>query len=325
MPPGHEPGRVVTVHRGELDVATADGTIRARIPGRFVHEGTDVAVGDWVALADGTVDSVLPRRSAIVRNAAGRVTRLQTLVANVDLAFVVTSVGPELDARRIERYLVTIWESGAASPEIVLTKLDRVEDASAYVAEVEAAAPGVPVHVVSAKTGAGCDELRARIAPGVTAVLLGSSGVGKSTLVNRFVGSELMSTGEVRADDDEGRHTTTHRELILLPGGGIVIDTPGLRELQLAETAGGFDAAFSDVEELAGECPLQRLLARGRAGLRRPRRGRGRHARATGSRAGASSSASCTRSRCGATLCCARRRRASGSSTRDAKSRTRPR
>jgi ribosome biogenesis GTPase len=198
---------VVTVHRGELDVATADGTARLRVPGRFAHEGTDVAVGDWIAVADGAVDSVLPRRSAIVRNAAGRATRVQTLVANVDVAFVVTSLGPELEARRIERYLVTIWDSGA-SPEIVLTKADRVDDRSGYVAEVEAAAPAVPVHVVSARTGEGVDELRARIASGVTAVLLGSSGVGKSTLVNRFAGSELMATRETRADDDEGRHTT---------------------------------------------------------------------------------------------------------------------
>jgi ribosome biogenesis GTPase len=122
------------------------------------------------------------------------------------------------------------------------------------VAELEAAAPGVPVHAVSAKTGQGCDELRARIGPGVTAVLLGSSGVGKSTLVNRFAGSELMSTRETRDDDDAGRHTTTHRELILLPGGGIVIDTPGLRELQLGDGAAGFDTAFSDVDELAAGC-----------------------------------------------------------------------
>jgi ribosome biogenesis GTPase len=251
--PGLEPGRVVTVHRGELDVATAGGTIRLRVPGRFAFAKTDVAVGDWVALDGEAVDSVLPRRSAIVRNAAGRAARLQTLAANVDLAFVVTSLGPELDARRLERYLVTIWQSGA-SPEIVLTKVDRVDDPSAYVAEVEASAPGVTVHVVSARTGQGCDELRARIAPGTTAVLLGSSGVGKSTLVNRFAGSELMSTRETRDDDDAGRHTTTHRELILLPGGGIVIDTPGLRELQLGDGAAGFDTAFSDVDELAAGC-----------------------------------------------------------------------
>jgi ribosome biogenesis GTPase len=256
---------VVTVHRGELDVAAEGGLLRVRIPGRFAHEGTDVAVGDWIALAGDAVDSVLPRRSAIVRNAAGRATRVQTLVANVDLAFVVSSMGPELETRRIERYLVTIWESGA-SPEIVLTKADRVEDPPGYVAEVEAAAPGVPVHVVSARSGEGCDELRSRIAPGATAVLLGSSGVGKSTLVNRFAGSDLMETRETREDDDEGRHTTTHRELILLPGGGIVIDTPGLRELQLAESAAGFDAAFADVEELAASCRFNDCAHEGEPG-----------------------------------------------------------
>jgi ribosome biogenesis GTPase len=256
---------VVTVHRGELDVATEAALLRVRIPGRFAHEGTDVAVGDWIALAGDSVDAVLPRRSAIVRNAAGRATRIQTLVANVDVAFVVSSLGPEFEARRIERYLVTIWESGA-SPEIVLTKADRVDDRSGYLAEIDATAIGVPVHVVSARTGEGCDELRARIAPGVTAVLLGSSGVGKSTLVNRFVGSERMDTGETREDDDEGRHTTTHRELILLPGGGIVIDTPGLRELQLAENAAGFDTAFADVEELAAQCRFNDCAHEGEPG-----------------------------------------------------------
>ena len=253
LDPGLEPGRVVTVHRGALDVATADGILRTRLPGRLVFDGTDIAVGDWVGLADGVVGSVLPRRSALQRNAAGRATRAQTLVANVDLAFLVTSLGPEFDPRRIERYLVTIWESGA-TPEIVLTKADRLVDPGPFVAEVETSAPGVPVHVVSAVSGLGCDELRARIEPGATVVLLGSSGVGKSTLVNRFAGRELMTTTPTRADDDEGRHTTSHRELILLPGGGVVIDTPGLRELQLAEGAAGIDVTFSDVDELTGDC-----------------------------------------------------------------------
>jgi ribosome biogenesis GTPase len=216
-------------------------------------DGTDVAVGDWVGLADGQIRSVLPRRSAIVRNSAGRTTSAQTLAANVDLALVVSSLGPELEPRRIERYLVTIWSSGA-TPEIVLTKADRLDDPWPLVAEVEAVAPGVPVHAVSAVSGLGCDRLRARIEPGRTAVLLGSSGVGKSTLVNRFAGAELQATSETRPDDDEGRHTTTRRELIVLPGGGIVIDTPGLRELQLSDEAAGFDRAFADVDELATSC-----------------------------------------------------------------------
>ena len=252
LEPGLVPGRVIAAHRAAFDVQTADDAVRTRLPGRLVHENTDVAVGDWVGLGEGLIRTVLPRRSAIVRSAAGRTSQAQTLAANVDVAFVVTSLGPELEPRRIERYLVTIWESGA-TPEILLTKADRMEDPWPLVAEVEAVAVGVPVHVVSAVTGQGCDALRARIQTGTTAVLLGSSGVGKSTLVNRFVGHELMAVQETRINDDEGRHTTSHRELIELPGGGMVIDTPGIRELQLWD-GGGIDEAFSDVDELAGEC-----------------------------------------------------------------------
>jgi ribosome biogenesis GTPase len=252
LEPGLEPGRVIAAHRAAFDVQTATEAVRTRLPGRLVHESTDVAVGDWVGLGEGLIRAVLPRRSAIVRSAAGRTSRAQTLAANVDVAFVVTSLGPELEPRRIERYLVTIWESGAV-PEIVLTKADRLEDPWPLVAEVEAVALGVPVHVVSALTGQGCDSLRARFGPGTTAVLLGSSGVGKSTLVNRFAGRELMAVTETRADDDEGRHTTSHRELIELPGGGMVIDTPGIRELQLWDGE-GIDEAFSEIDELAGAC-----------------------------------------------------------------------
>jgi ribosome biogenesis GTPase len=251
---GLGPGRVVAVHRGAVDVATAHGNVRARLPGRLVHDGVEVAVGDWVGVAGAVIRGVLPRRSAIVRKAAGLTSESQTLAANVDVAFVVTSLGPDLEPRRVERYLVTIWESGA-TPEIVLTKADRMDDPWPLVAEVEAVAIGVHVHVVSAVSGQGCDALRARIAGGTTAVLLGSSGVGKSTLVNRFAGRELMAVKETRADDDEGRHTTTHRELIILPGGGVVIDTPGLRELQLWDGgSGAVEAAFADIEELTLQC-----------------------------------------------------------------------
>ena len=251
---GLVPGRVVAAHRAAFDVQTAEGAVRTRLPGRLVHESVDVAVGDWVGLRDGLIRNVLDRRSAIVRSAAGKTSDSQTLAANVDVAFLTTSLGPDLEPRRLERYLVTVWESGAV-PEIVLTKADRMDDPWELVAEVEAVAVGVPVHVVSAVTGQGCDALRARIGPGATAVLLGSSGVGKSTLVNRWVGAELMAVRETRADDDEGRHTTTHRELIVLPGGGMVVDTPGLRELQLWDGGeGSVDAAFEDVEGLAAAC-----------------------------------------------------------------------
>jgi ribosome biogenesis GTPase len=257
LEPGLEPGRVAAAHRGAFDVWIETGEVRSSLPGKLLHEGIDVAVGDWVGLGEGLVRQVLPRRSAIVRNAASNQQRLtsgQTLAANVDVAFVVTSLGPDLEPRRIERYLVTIWESGA-TPEIVLTKADRMEDPWELVAEVEAVALGVPVHVVSAVTGQGCDALRARIQPGETAVLLGSSGVGKSTLVNHWLGEEVMATNETREDDDEGRHTTTVRQLLVLPGGGVVLDSPGIRELQLWDVGvGALDATFSDVEEFAAEC-----------------------------------------------------------------------
>jgi ribosome biogenesis GTPase / thiamine phosphate phosphatase len=257
LEPGLVPGRVAAAHRAAFDVWTEAGSVRSRLPGRLMHEGLDVGVGDWVGLADGLIRSVLPRRSAIVRNTASdqhRRTGAQTLAANVDVAFVVSSLGPDLEPRRIERYLVTIWESGA-SPEIVLTKADRLEDPWPLASEVESVALGVPVHVVSAVTGQGCDGLRARIAAGTTSVLLGSSGVGKSTLVNLWLGEEAMVTRETREDDDEGRHTTTHRQLLELPGGGLVIDTPGLRELQLWDVGtAGLDTTFADVEELATDC-----------------------------------------------------------------------
>jgi ribosome biogenesis GTPase len=257
LEPGLVPGRVAAAHRGAFDVWLETGEVRSSLPGKLLHEGLDVAVGDWTGLGEGLIRQVLPRRSAIVRNAASNQQRLtsgQTLAANVDVAFVVTSLGPDLEPRRIERYLVTIWESGA-TPEIVLTKADRMEDPWELVAEVEGIALGVPVHVVSAVTGQGCDALRARIQPGTTAVLLGSSGVGKSTLVNHWLGEEVMATNETRSDDDEGRHTTTVRQLLVLPGGGLVLDSPGIRELQLWDVgAGALDATFSDVEEFAAEC-----------------------------------------------------------------------
>jgi ribosome biogenesis GTPase len=254
LDPGLEPGRVTAAHRAAYDVQTAHDVVRTRLPGRMLHENADVAVGDWVGVGDGLIRSVLPRHSALVRNAAGRATSAQTLASNIDLAFIVSSLGPDLEPRRIERYLVTIWESGA-TPEVVLTKADRIEDPWPMVAEVESVALGVPVHVVSAISGQGMDALRARIQPGTTAVLIGSSGVGKSTIVNAFVGHEQMAVKEVRVDDDEGQHTTSHRELILLPGGGVVIDTPGIRELQLWDASeGGMGETFSDVEDLAAEC-----------------------------------------------------------------------
>jgi ribosome biogenesis GTPase / thiamine phosphate phosphatase len=254
LPPGARPGRVAVQHRGEVVVYTELGDERVRVPGRLYHEGVQVAVGDWVALDGETIRAVLPRRTAIVRNAAGLETEAQVLAANVDVAFLVSSLGPDLEPRRLERYLTTVWESGAR-PVVVLTKADLHDDAGGQALAAARAAPGTPLHVVSAVSGAGCDEIAAYLVPGVTGVLLGSSGVGKSTLVNRLAGAELLRTQEVRADDGAGRHTTTHRELVRLPSGGLLIDTPGVRELQLWSGDGdGFDTAFADVEELAPHC-----------------------------------------------------------------------
>ena len=217
------------------------------------------AAGDWVAVAArhdegaGTIHAVLPRRSAIVRKAAGNPTEAQVVGANVDTVFLVTSLNDDLNLRRLERYLATAWESGA-QPAILLTKADLCDDPAAAVLDVQAIAYGVPVHAVSTVTGEGIDELGAYLGEGKTIALIGSSGVGKSTLVNRLAGREVLATQEIRESDGRGRHTTSHRELVPLPGGGLVLDTPGMRELQLWESSDGMQEAFDDVEELVDAC-----------------------------------------------------------------------
>jgi ribosome biogenesis GTPase len=210
-------------------------------------------VGDWVAYAGGLIHGVLPRRTAFVRRAAGNETVEQVLAANIDTVFLVMAFYRDLNPRRLERYLALAWESGA-DPAIVLTKLDLADDADAAITEIESVALGVPVHPVSAVTGEGLDELEPYLGPGRTVVLLGSSGVGKSTLVNALLGEERQATKEIRAFDGRGRHTTTARELIGLPGGGLVLDTPGMRELQLWEAAEGLIGTFGDIDELALTC-----------------------------------------------------------------------
>lgn len=263
---GLVPGRVAVEHRGAYAVYTEDGDRWAELAGRLRHEVVVrdelPAVGDWVALqalpeGRAIVHAVLPRLTKFSRTAASdqqRVSGEQVLAANVDTVFLVSSLNRDLNVRRIERYLVTAWESGAA-PAIILNKADLCapDERAGLVGEVEAVAFGVPVHVVSAVTGEGIDELDSYLSPGRTVVLLGSSGVGKSTLVNCFAGRELLATREVR-DDGRGRHTTSHRELVVLEDGGLVLDTPGLRELQLFEGAHQVDDVFEDVSSLAAEC-----------------------------------------------------------------------
>ena len=260
---GLEPARVVAQHRGAYVVHDGDGDAWAEIAGRLRHDAASPAdfpaIGDWVAIrrrpdgAGAIVHAVLPRRTAFSRKTAWTETVEQVLAANVDVAFLVSTLTDELSPRRLERYLTTAWESGA-EPVIVLNKADLCADPLPFVAEVEAVAIAVPVVVTSAETGAGVEELRAWLPPGRTGALLGSSGVGKSSLVNQLVGEERQLTREIRSDGVRGRHTTTHRELIPLPDGGLLLDTPGMRELQLWEADDGFDATFQDVAALAADC-----------------------------------------------------------------------
>jgi ribosome biogenesis GTPase len=259
---GLAPGRVTVQQRGLCTVVTDVGDLLAEVSGRFAHEagqGDYPVAGDWVAVdarpleGTATIHAVLPRRTAFSRKAAGTGLEEQVLAANVDTVFLVAALGRDLNVRRLERYLTMTWESGAV-PVIVLTKADLAEDAGGAVLEVESIAYGVPVLAVSALTGEGLDALRSYLRPGETVVLLGSSGAGKSTLVNALAGRELLSTQEVRASDERGRHTTTHRELVLLPDGGLVLDTPGIRELGLWDASAGVGATFEDVESLAARC-----------------------------------------------------------------------
>jgi ribosome biogenesis GTPase / thiamine phosphate phosphatase len=248
------PARVAAQHRGAYVVWTSSGELRARAAGRLRYEhevGEPIpAVGDWVGVRKSTITSILPRRSAFVRKHAGLTSDEQVLAANVDTAFLLAGLDDDFSLRRLERYITTAWDSGA-EPVVVLTKADLCDDVADALLQVESVAIGVPVYSISNVTGVGVDELETRLRTGRTAVLLGSSGVGKSTLLNRLAGSELMRTRAVAADGT-GRHTTTHRELVQLPDGALVIDTPGLRELQFWE--GDVSAAFEDIEALAADC-----------------------------------------------------------------------
>jgi len=257
---GLVPGRVTVQQRGLMTVITEAGEVEARPMGRLVKaskEGGLPVAGDWVAIDDKvdppSIHAVLPRATAFKRWAAGPAGGLQVMAANVDVAFLAASLNADLNLRRLERYLAAAYESGA-EPVIVLTKADACADVAAAVTEVEAIAFGVPVIAVSAVTGQGLDALGAHLLPGRTAVLLGSSGVGKSTLVNALSGHERMATGEIREDDARGRHTTTHRELILLPSGGLILDTPGMREFGMWDANAGIAQTFGDLEALAEGC-----------------------------------------------------------------------
>jgi ribosome biogenesis GTPase len=260
---GLVPGRVTREHRGLFRVQAEAGEYVAELAGRLRHEArgrADLpAVGDWVALLPAalglraTIMAVLPRKSRFARKAAGDEHDQQVAAANVDTVFLVSGLDHDFNLRRIERYLVMARESGAR-PVVVLNKADLSADAERARREVEQVAGDAPVHVVSVREDIGLAALEPYLRPRETVALLGSSGVGKSTLLNRLSGTERQPTREVRAHDSRGRHTTSHRQIFVLPGGALMVDTPGMRELQLWDAAAGLDATFDDVEALAASC-----------------------------------------------------------------------
>ena len=248
---GHEPSaaaRVVRVDRGHASLRAAGGDLRVATGQLDV----ELAVGDWLAVdGEGGIAAVLERRTLLERRMPDDSSSSPVVAANVDIVVVANALDHPFSARRLERFLLVAWESGAV-PLVVLSKADACPDLPAAVAEAEAAALGAPVLAVSVRTGLGLDELRAGLA-GSTAVLLGRSGAGKSTLVNALVGEEVAATAEVRRDG-KGRHTTTHRELHVLAGGGVLIDTPGLRAVLPHDMGLAAERAFGDIEEFAGAC-----------------------------------------------------------------------
>ena len=270
--PDLAPARVITDLGARLEVVDASGAVRlAHLSGRLRH-GERPTVGDWVAVAsDGGLDdavivNLLPRRTRLVRRVAGRRADEQIVAANVDTFFVVTSANRDANVRRLERYLTAVWDGGAA-PVLVVNKAELCtsDELAATLDELAATAPGVAIVAVSAHTGAGFDALDAYLRPGDTVALIGSSGVGKSSLINRLLGHAQQ---DVRAidDNDRGRHATTRRQLFALPSGGLVIDTPGMRELGLVDGGTGLDETFAEVTELAADCRFRDCQHRGEPG-----------------------------------------------------------
>ncbi len=254
------PGRVTAVHKERYEVVCEYGETGARLKAGTYYGGSAdfPTVGDFVMLryvpdGDSLILSTLPRRTFFSRRDPDRGRGEQAVAANFDDVFLLQSLNEDFNLRRLERYLTLAWQSGA-TPVIVLTKADLAEDYSGYLAAVGQVAPGVAVHLVSTKTDFGLEALQSCFRPGRTAVFLGSSGVGKSSLVNALAGEEIMSVGLIRADDGKGRHTTTHRQLLRLPGGAIIIDTPGMRELGMWAVSEGLEEAFPDVERFLGRC-----------------------------------------------------------------------
>jgi len=254
LPSDCVPARVSRVDRGRLTVLGADGESRVHMAAALLGGPGPggAAVGDWVALRGELAVSILPRSSAFVRSAAGRTSAAQVVAANLDTVLVVDSLVGEARLRRVERYLAVAWSSGA-TPVVVLTKADLCDDVAAAVEQVAEDALGVAVLPVSSLTTSGVNPVRELLGPGRTAAMVGPSGVGKSSLANALAGRPIAATREIR-DDGRGRHTTTARELHVLPGGGLLVDTPGMRELALYDDEEGVATAYADVTSLAAEC-----------------------------------------------------------------------
>jgi ribosome biogenesis GTPase len=252
------PARVVVEHRGAYQLLGEDGACSAEVTGRLRHAALDKrglpAVGDWVVLdADGRIDAILARKNAFVRKAAGERSEPQVIAANVDTVFVVTSANADFNPRRVERYIAAIRDTGS-QPLLVINKADLCDDLEALVASLGGAGAGLPVARVSALARRGLEQLLPYLVPGATVALVGSSGVGKSTLVNWLLDKEAQATGDIREHDARGRHTTTHRELVLLPSGAALIDTPGMREFSPWADDADVDESFADIEALAKSC-----------------------------------------------------------------------
>jgi len=263
---GYSAGRVAVQHKTQYELYTEHGELSAETTGRMQYDARSKkdlpVVGDWVVIrarereGKATIYDILPRKSKFSRKAAGTKAEEQIVAANIDTVFLVTGLDGNFNLRRIERYLVVAWESGA-DPVIVLNKADLCADIEQKVLEVQAVALDVPIVAMSAIKDRGLDQVLARIKAGTTGALLGSSGVGKSTIINHLLGKELMKTRDVRETDDRGRQTTTRRELIVLPAGGLLMDTPGMRELQLWGGDEGIEDAFRDIAQLAEQCPFR--------------------------------------------------------------------
>lgn len=256
-------GRVAVQHKDRYVLYSQKGELWAEVTGRFRHDSLGPqdfpAVGDWVVVkvqpreSEAMIHAVLERKSKFSRKVAGARTDEQVLAANVDIAFLVSGLDGDFNVRRIERSLALAWDSGA-KPVVVLNKSDICADFESRIREVESTARGTTVVSVSALQNRGLENLKTLLSPGITGVLLGSSGVGKSTITNALLGAEKQEVKDVREGDSQGRHTTVRRELLLLPSGGMIIDSPGIRELQLWGTGEGLSETFEDIEVLTGQC-----------------------------------------------------------------------